>query len=149
ELVEVAFARGDDLRLVAQTEVVVGREDHDLAAPLHLASCGLRPLEVVQAPVDPVLLELLEFGLEPGGEAHAISRMILPASPARMAARASSIFASGNWCVITGRGSSSPVVRYRRIWCHVSYILRPITPYTVIPLKMISRARSTGTSPLG
>src|SRR5256885_5873360 len=111
ELVEGAFARGDDLRRVAQTEVVVGGEDHDLAAPLHLASCGLRPLEVVEALVDSVLLELLEFTLEPDSEGHAISRMILPASPARMAARASSILASGNWGVITGRGSSSPAVR--------------------------------------
>src|SRR5256884_1956755 len=35
------------------------------------------------------------------------------------------------------------------IWCQVSYIFRPITPYTVIPLKMISLAKSMGTSPLG
>src|SRR3989449_701860 len=82
-----------------------------LAAPLHVGSGGLRRLQVVEALVDPLLLELLEFGLQPGGEAHAISRMILPASPARMAARASSIWASRNWCVITGRGSSRPAVR--------------------------------------
>src|SRR3989454_3604181 len=90
---------------------IFGGENHDLSASLHLGACGLGRFQVVQALIDPVPLELLEFGVEPGGEAHAISRMILPASPARMAARASSIFASGNWCVITGRGSSSPAVR--------------------------------------
>src|SRR5436309_14628158 len=118
--------------------MVVGREDVALAAALHPGSCCLRRFQVIQPLVDPVLLELLEFGLEPGGEAHAISRMILPASPARMAATASSIFASGNWCVITGRGSSSPAVRERRIWCQVSYVFAATTPYTVTSLQMIS-----------
>src|SRR3989449_5986682 len=45
-----------------------------LAASLHVGSGGLRRLQVVEALVDPLLLELLEFGLQPGGEAHAISR---------------------------------------------------------------------------
>src|SRR5207253_1794098 len=111
ELIEGVLAGRDDVGRVAKTEIVVGGENHDLSASLHLGACGLGRFQVVQALVDPVPLELLEFGVEPGGEAHAISRMILPASPARMAARASSIFASGNWCVITGRGSSSPAVR--------------------------------------
>jgi len=111
ELVQGALAAGDHLRLVAESQIVVGRENHDLAAPFHPGACGLRPFEVVEALVDALLLELLELGFEPGGEAHAISRMILPASPERMAARASSILASGNWCVITGRGSTSPAER--------------------------------------
>src|SRR5467141_908081 len=75
--------------------------------------------------------------------------MTLPASPERIAASASLIFASGNVCVMTGRGSNWPPMRKRRIWCQVWYILRPMTPYTVIPLKMISLAKSTGTSPSG
>src|ERR1700694_176599 len=137
--------RGD----VAQAEVVVRREDQDFAASFHFDAGGLRRVEIVEALVDAVLLELLEFGAETGGELHAISRMTFPASPARIAASASSILARGNWCVMTGRGSNCPPVRKRRIWCQVSYILRPMTPYTVIPLKMISLAKSTGTSPLG
>jgi len=50
---------------------------------------------------------------------------------------------------MTGRGSNWPPMRKRRIWCQVWYILRPMTPYTVIPLKMISLAKSIGTSPSG
>jgi hypothetical protein len=45
-----------------------------------------------------------------------------------MAASASSIFARGNLCVMTGRGSNWPPVRNRCIRCQVSYIFRPITP---------------------
>src|SRR5437773_1864169 len=50
---------------------------------------------------------------------------------------------------MTGRGSNWPPMRKRRIWCQVWYILRPMTPYTVIPLKMISLAKSIGTAPSG
>src|ERR1051325_11153377 len=35
------------------------------------------------------------------------------------------------------------------MWSQVSYIFRPMTPYTVMPLKMISLAKSTGTASLG
>src|SRR5438034_1405297 len=117
ELVESALSGGYDLRLVTEAQVVVGRENHDIAAPLHLDSSGLRRLQVVQALVHAVALELVELGLEPGSERHAISRMILPASPARIAAGASSTLASGNWWVMTGRASASPPVRLRPIRC--------------------------------
>src|SRR5206468_6631588 len=80
ELIEGAFAGRDHVGRAAKTEIVVGGENHDLSASLHLGACGLGRFQVVQALVDPVPLELLEFGVEPGGEAHAISRMILPAS---------------------------------------------------------------------
>src|SRR5205814_9823360 len=111
ELVERPLPGGDHLGLVAQAQVVVRGKDHHLAASLHPGSCGLRRFEVVEPLVHAVAPELLQLGLEPGCERHAISRMILPASPARIAASASSTWASGNWCVMTGRGSSRPAVR--------------------------------------
>src|SRR6059036_503078 len=142
-------ARLHDVGDGTQAEVVVGGEDDDFAASFHPHARPLRGVEVIEPLVDALLLELRELVLQLRDEAHAISRMTLPASPERMAARASSILASGNLCVMTGRGSNCPLVRKRRICCQVWYILRPMTPYTVIPLKMISLAKSTGTSPSG
>src|SRR5690242_527331 len=145
ELVQRVLPRLHHLGDVAEPQVVVRGEDDHVPPALHLHPCALRRREVVQALVDAILLELLEFGGQAGGEAHEISRITFPASPERIAARASSILARGNRWVMTGRGSKSPAERKRRIWCQVSYILRPTTPYTVIPLKMISVAKSTGT----
>src|SRR5439155_1385973 len=93
--------------LVAEPQVVVRRENHDLSAPLHPGSRGLRRLQVVEPLVHAVALELLQLGHEPGSQRHAISRMILPASPARIAASASSTLASRNWRVMT----CAPMVR--------------------------------------
>ena len=111
EPVEGALAGRDHLGDVAEAEVVVRGQDHDLATPFHLDPAVLGGGEVVEALVDAIALELVELGLEPGSQAHAISRMIFPAPPERIAARASSIRARGNWCVMTGRGSRSPDVR--------------------------------------
>src|SRR5258708_16021408 len=102
---------------------------------------------MVEALVDAVPLELVQLGLQASRETHAISRMTLPASPERMAARASSILASGKRCVITGRGASSPLDSQRRIWGQVSSILRPNTPHNVLPLTIISPPHSTNTPP--
>src|SRR5439155_866707 len=94
ELIERPMAGGHDLGLVAEPQVVVRRENHDLSAPLHPGSRGLRRLQVVEPLVHAVALELLQLGHEPGSQRHAISRMILPASPARIAANA--------WCRAEG-----------------------------------------------
>src|SRR5437763_16819991 len=83
ELVESALSGGSDLRLVTEAQVVVGGENHDIAAPLHLDSSGLRRLQVVQALVQAVALELAELGPEPGSERQPFSRCILPARPRR------------------------------------------------------------------
>jgi hypothetical protein len=60
-------------RLVGEPQVVVRREDHHLAAPLHADARRLRALEVVEALVDPVGLELVDLRLEVGRE-HRASR---------------------------------------------------------------------------
>src|SRR2546423_4035547 len=102
-----------------QAEVVIGGEDDDFAASFHLHARPLRGVEVIESLVDAFLLELRQLVLQLSHEAHTISRMTLPASPERIAARASSILASGNLCVMTGRGSNWPPIRKRRIWCQV------------------------------
>ena len=53
------------LGLVAQAEVIVRREDDDLAPALHPDPGPLRAVEVVEALVDAVANELLQLALEP------------------------------------------------------------------------------------
>ncbi len=96
EPVQGLLAGRDHLGLVGEPEVVVGGEDHDVAPTLHPHTRALRRLQVIEAFVDAIALELLQLGAQAGREAHAISRMIFPASPERMAARASSMRVSGN-----------------------------------------------------
>ena len=130
-VVERGLAGRDHLGLVAQAEVVVRGEDDDLAPALHRDPRGLRAVEIVEALVHPVADELLELLLEPLLErvAHApTSRITLPAWPSLMTWMASAMHSSGKRWVMTGRGSSWPARRKRRIWCQVSYILRPVTP---------------------
>src|SRR3954462_11051488 len=69
---------------------------------------------------------------------HETSNTTLPASPLLIAEIASSNCSSGKRWVITAVGSNWPDRRKCVIWIQVSYIYRPTTPYTVIPLKMIS-----------
>src|SRR5437667_406341 len=110
-LIQRALAGLHDRGGAAQSQVVIRREDDHLAASLHAHARGLGGGEVVEALVDAVPPELVELAGESCGETHAISRMILPASPERMAASASSILASGNRWGMTGRGASRPAVR--------------------------------------
>ena len=50
---------------MAEPEVVVGREDDDLAPALHPHPGRLRAVEIVEPLVDAVVDELLQLGLDP------------------------------------------------------------------------------------
>ena len=136
----------DHRRLVAQAEVVVRREDQDVAAPFHLHARRLRRVEIVEPLVDLVGLELLDracssdavngwnsmvrvierHGAHP---CHAISKMTLPASPDLIARIASSdalereaVRDHRRRIELAGaQGSASSC-------SHVSYMRRPTTP---------------------
>ena len=129
--VEPRLAGRDHFGLRAQAEVVVGGQDDDLPAALHRHPRGLRAIEEVEALVDAVADELLQLALEPviEGVAHAAtSRITLPAWPSLITWMASAMDSSGKRWVMTGRGSSWPARRKRRISSQVWYILRPVTP---------------------
>src|SRR5437868_4777726 len=54
----------DHSLLVGKAEIVVRRENENVAAPLHLHTCCLRRIEVVQCLVDPIVAQLLELRFE-------------------------------------------------------------------------------------
>src|SRR5262245_1758156 len=89
ELVQRGFARGDNLRLGAQTEIVVGGQNDDVAASFHANDWPLGTFEVVEPLVDPGATEFFQLLEKPrverarvDGAGHApISRITLPASP--------------------------------------------------------------------
>ena len=107
--VERSLARSHDRRLIGEPEVIVGRQDDDLAPILHANAGRLRAFEIVETFVGAVLDELLQLGLDSlfqrvGHEP--ISRITLPAWPSLITWMASLMHSSGNRWVITGRGSS-------------------------------------------
>src|SRR3989475_12982863 len=67
-LIQRALAGLHDFGDVAQSEVIVRREDDHLAAALHAHPRGLRGREVVETLVDAVPPELVELAGEPCGE---------------------------------------------------------------------------------
>ena len=71
-----------------------------------------------------------------------MSKMTFPAAPDLIAAIASSARSSGKAMRDHRRRVERPERRKRVIWCHVSYIRRPVTPYTVTPLNTSSVAKS-------
>jgi hypothetical protein len=68
ELLESIDAGLHHTRLVAEAEVVVGREDEDFAAAFHLDAGGLGGVEVVQRFINAVRFELVNCALETGDE---------------------------------------------------------------------------------
>ena len=64
-------------RLVAEAEIVVRREDQHLAAPLHDYARGLRRVEVIEALVDSVRLELVQLPLQLGPEGRVQRHVVL------------------------------------------------------------------------
>ena len=72
-------------------------------------------------------------------------RRILLASPDSSRCMAWSKSASGRRCVMTGERSIPESRSRASIWNQVSYILRPLIPWTVAPLKMTALARSSST----
>src|SRR5580704_1609568 len=119
----------NDCRIVSQAEIVVRRQNQNLAAALHAHAGSLWRVQVVELLVDFVPLELLDrVGQISCQRHHATSKITLPASPDLMTRMASSTASSGNRCVMTGVGSNWPDRKNRVIWCHVSYMRRPTTP---------------------
>src|SRR5262249_50268925 len=128
------------------------RENDHLTPALHSGPRGLRSLEEVEPLVHALSAKPGQLPMEPLVERilhRAISRMTLPACPFLITAIASAISSSPNRWVTTGIGSRCPLRIIRPIVFQVSYLFRPVTPYRVSPLKMISRAKSTSVLRLG
>src|SRR5690606_31466813 len=104
EAVEPFLPGGNHLRVIGESEVVVGGKDEDLAAPFHLHARRLGRIEVVEVLVHPVAAERLDLLAQPGLEGihDCTSRITLPAEPSLMTAIASAIRSRGKRWVITG-----------------------------------------------
>jgi hypothetical protein len=65
EAIERRLARRHDLGLLGETQIVVGRQNDDVAAAFHPDHRTLGSVEMVQALVHAIPAELLELRLQP------------------------------------------------------------------------------------
>src|SRR5262249_18270372 len=130
---ERLLPRPNDLGDVAETGVVVRREDENASSPLHRGPRRLRAVEIVEALVDPRLPERVQLGGEPRVEGA-------PAEPAQ-----DGVPGSGTWGPAPGRPRNAVACWSRNSKCRGSSGFRrySLMYLTCIPSHSFQQAAQT------